>query len=197
MSSTNRGGQRMADDYYSSPASAVDAILERLGSLAGKRILEPSAGTGAIINRLRQRVLDCKLAADTHPYITAVEIDSERAAELRKIDHLMVIEGNFVTQAFARPYDLIVMNPPYSEALAHVERAISLLTPEGTCAALLRLAFCCSKKRAPFRAAHPFDLYPLASRPSFTGGQTDSADYAWFCFGHGRGGCFDVLETHP
>ena len=38
-------------------------------------------------------------------------------------------------------------------------------------------------------AALPADLYPLASRPSFTpDGKTDSAAYAWLVWGPGRGG---------
>ena len=43
-------------------------------------------------------------------------------------------------------------------------------------------------ERAPFHAEHPAYIYPLAKRPSFTGEGTDSAAYAWWVWGPGRGG---------
>lgn len=192
MSSTCRGAQRHLDDFYATPAWAVDAIIPKLGDLSARRILEPSAGDGSIVRRL--------LAAGAMPErVTAVEIDDERAAETRKI---CPATYGFDFLTFKPPIsvgsstDLIVMNPPFCLAQEFIERALThWLAPNGTCAVLLRLSFACSKKRAPFRAAHPFDVYPLASRPSFTGGSTDSADYAWFLFGKGHGGRFAVLEA--
>jgi hypothetical protein len=111
-----------------------------------------------------------------------------------------VVAGRVVHEDFLRvevgKFDLVVMNPPYSEAQAHVEHAIRHLKPGGTCAALLRIGFACTKKRRAFRVGHPFDFYPLATRPSFHGkeGGTDSCEYAWFVFG-GGGGRFRVLES--
>jgi len=38
-----------------------------------------------------------------------------------------------------------------------------------------------SKKRKDFWQRHPVNgLYVLSERPSFTGGKTDAAAYAWF-----------------
>ncbi len=198
MSSTSRGGERIADDFYATPAWCTDALLRRIGPLKGKRILEPSAGDGAIVRRL--------LAAGADR-VEAVEADHDR---YRTIVSPVVYWGRFedvsnvLTIPGADGFDLIVMNPPFALALEHVELAISLLAPGGICCALLRVAFACSKKRAAFRAAHPFDLLVLASRPSFTGGGSDSADYAWFLFGErtvGRsvfgpmtGGHFEIAE---
>jgi hypothetical protein len=46
---------------------------------------------------------------------------------------------------------------------------------------LLRLAFLEGQKRAPFwKAQPPYSVSVLAKRPSFTGGGTDSAAYAFF-----------------
>lgn len=193
MSSTT-GANKLAnpDDFYETPAWCVRAILPVLGPLPGLRILEPSAGRGAIVRELLRAGADpCNMAA--------VEIDQARCVSLLAIEPriAVVYELDFLAarSLHAPPPDLIVMNPPFSAAQEHVEHAISLLAPGGTVCALLRLAFVASAKRAPFRKAHPFDLYPLASRPSFTpDGKTDSADYAWFLFGEGHGGRFAVLE---
>lgn len=219
MSSTNRGGERAADDFYETPAWCVRAILFHLPALAGRRILEPSAGRGAIVRELLR-------AGATD--VDAVEIDAARLGAVSVIGTVderirqqaadwrgegpvrgggigVLLRGDFLrlsAEDFSAPFDLVVMNPPFAAAQEHVEHAISLLAPGGTVAALLRLAFCVSAKRAAFRAAHPFDLYPLASRPSFTpDGKTDSADYAWFLLhappfreARERGGRFAVLE---
>ncbi len=204
MSSTSRGGERIADDFYATPAWCTDALLRRIGPLTGKRILEPSSGDGAIVRRL--------LLAGADPvHVLGIEIDDGRATttEASGID---VWRSTFERWAagetpygFPDFFDLVVMNPPFSLAQHHVELAISLLAPGGLCCALLRVAFACSKKRASFRAAHPFDLLVLASRPSFTGAGSDSADYAWFLFGtrgiastisepRSTGGRFEIVE---
>lgn len=209
MSSTNRGSERSADDFYSTPAWCTDALLRRVGPLARKRILEPSAGVGAIVRRL-------VVAGATN--VVAIEADCERSDVIQEAPEVRVrmaerrpyvINTRFEAWAHGgQLFDLVVMNPPFSAAQEHIELAISLLAPGGMCCALERLAFGASKKRAPFRARHPYDKLELAQRPSFaTGapiggstaaqgslfgdepvklageGDTDSADYAWFCFG--------------
>ena len=197
MSSTGRGMARHPDDFYATPAWAVDAVLPHLGPLGDRWILEPSAGEGAIARRL--------IAAGALPErITAVEFDAERADACR-LSCPATYHRDFLTFtppiSAARNTGLIVMNPPFTLAQEFVERALShWLAPGGTCAALLRLAFACSKKRAAFRKAHPFDLLALASRPSFGLNKdgkpgTDSADYGWFLYGDKHGGRFSVLEA--
>lgn len=182
MSSTGRGAARAADDFYRTPAWTVDALLTVLGRIDGARILEPSAGDGAIVRRLIER--------GAEPYnVDAFELDHDRCMRVAgtgvrtwEYDFLLWdgaaiggwprFTGGPIRPVNAAPkqvrFDLVVMNPPFSAAQAHVEHAIRFLASGGTCAALLRLSFACSKKRAAFRAAHPFDLYPLAARPSFT-----------------------------
>jgi hypothetical protein len=86
------------------------------------------------------------------------------------------------------------MNPPYSQAKAFVQRAISEAAPNrGTVAALLRLAFMEGQARAEFHKWNPSDVFVLKKRPSFAGGRTDSCAYAWFVWGPGRGGRWQVL----
>ncbi len=193
MSSTNRGALRHPDDYYATPAWSVDAIMPHLPGLREARILEPAAGDGAIVRALRLHGVE-------ESQIEAVELDEERAAFCRM--SCPTVCGDFLKLPVpdGPSPSLVVMNPPYSLAQEFIERAMRWLTPGGTCAVLLRLPFACSAKRRAFRAAHPFDVFALASRPSFglnKDGEpgTDSADYAWFLFGEGRGGRFKVLEN--
>ena len=73
----------------------------------------------------------------------------------------------------------VVGNPPFNEAEAHVRMALD--TAQVGVAFLLRLAFLEGAKRRAFWTQHPAaSVHVLVSRPSFTGGATDSAAYGFF-----------------
>lgn len=181
-----RAPGRHPDDFYATPPWVTDAILPRL-PMAGS-IVEPSCGDGAILDRL------CAAMPRKTRGIYGVELNEERASQARaRCPRVEVIEADFLEWA-KRPtvedIGLVIGNPPFVYALEFVEASIALAAPtRGTVAMLLRLAFLEAQERAPFHAAHPSDVHPFASRPSFTpDGKTDSAAYAWFVWGPGRGG---------
>lgn len=224
MSSTGRSDVRDPDDFYATPAWTTRAIVPRLGELAGLRILEPSAGRGAIVREL--------IAAGADPdKIVAVEPHHGRAASIDGRTRLAVATfEDFASRAklHAWSFDLVVMNPPFRRAEEHIRLACSLLNAVGTVAALVRLPFLSeSQCRADFRATHPHDRLELVRRPSFTAEalpylsganleslatvkrngeretikevrarlmRTDSCAYAWGLFGAGRGGRFWTHE---
>lgn len=173
-------------DFYATPAWVTEAILPHL-PLGAARILEPSAGEGAIVRAL----LAAGVPGDR---LLAVEIDARRA----RLVPCQVVEADFLT---AQPWDashrpgLVIGNPPFSLAQEFVEHALEVVAPGGTVAMLLRLAFLESAKRLDLHRSKPADLYVLPSRPSFTSnGKTDSAAYAWFVWGPGRGGHWQILD---
>lgn len=118
-----------------------------LGSLSlsgeGQRVLEPSAGTGHLVDRILEEF--------DEPMVTAVEIDPFRAKVLRRKyqddPRVEVIEADFVRWAAGaygrRQFDTVVMNPPFSvkgDSLAyvnHIALAWSLLTPDGQLASIV------------------------------------------------------------
>ena len=65
MSSTNRGGQRMPDDDYATPAWATRAILPHLPTLRRAHVVEPFAGEGAIVEVLLAEGIPRGEARDT------------------------------------------------------------------------------------------------------------------------------------
>ena len=76
----------------------------------------------------------------------------------------------------------VVGNPPYEHAEGFVRKGIELAGPTGIVAMLLRLGFSGSQTRAPLHRELPSDMLVLDRRPSFTGGGTDTSDYAWFIY---------------
>lgn len=175
MSSTGRGAVRNADDFYSTPEWCTRLFFHALKIPKGTTILDPCCGDGAIL----------EVASDLGYATEGIELDAERAAEAAAKGFNVVVRDALSADPWAGPA-VILTNPPYTYALEFVERAIAESGGRDV-AMLLRLAFVASKKRAAFHKKHPSDIYPLSRRPSYTGKGTDSADYALFVWGEGRG----------
>lgn len=196
MSSTNRGAQRDARDFYPTPAWCVGCLLEAV-ELPGGTWLEPAAGRGAIVDAVRARrgEVTWKLV-EAHPE------PEDRAAYKR----LGVRVRDVHTKSFfdvglddlGGPIDVVITNPPFARAMEFVEHAMDL-GPK-TIVMLLRLDFLGSQTRAPFMRLYAPDVYVLPRRPSFVGRGTDSNEYAWFVWPGARRrrtGKVSVLDPTP
>lgn len=76
--------------------------------------------------------------------------------------------------------DCIITNPPFSLTVEFLTKS---LTEADVVIYLQRLNYLGSKARKDFwNDNKPSALIVLSKRPSFLGGKTDSADYAWFIF---------------
>jgi len=114
---------------FESPAAVVAAVFERTGSVAGLRVLEPSAGRGRLADEARSR------GGDVH----CVEVQHELCAGLRQKGY-RVTEGDFLalTVADVGLFDLIVMNPPFDRGrdCDHIRHALKFLKPGGSLVAV-------------------------------------------------------------
>lgn len=116
--------------FYGTPAKVIDDILRhKFSSLKGKRILEPQCGEAAIMEGLR------RAGADD---ILGIEVDLSRVLTSRR-KGFNVLHGNFLEAAAAKPFDIVVMNPPFygRHYAKHVRHAWSMLAPGGTLVAIL------------------------------------------------------------
>lgn len=116
----------------------VDALAARQGLKgAGLKILEPSAGEGALLQALKERMSPDAYASCL---MTAVEIDSGRAQSLESQGLAdQVFCGDFLSLASQLcRYDVILMNPPFDRRrdAAHVHQALQLLAPGGILVAI-------------------------------------------------------------
>lgn len=190
MSSTKRGSQRSEADAYGTPPWCTHRALEAIPGLPHKGVwMDPCAGEGAIIRAVNQ----------VRPGIlwTASELRPEAEVELAQTNAAYVIQ-DFLDDSYKPGWvDVICTNPPFRLAQEFIEKSLRLA---GQVVMLLRLNYLGSEKRADFlREFHP-DVYVLPNRPSFTDGQTDSIEYAWFHWVSGRSarsGQVRILASTP
>ena len=94
--------------YYPTPAQIVELMIDAADFKAADVFLEPSAGTGQIINLVRDFSARHKLNLD----LFACELNPRFAGELRRRG-LRVAEGDFLSFEAVSKADKILMNPPF------------------------------------------------------------------------------------
>lgn len=176
---------RHPDDAYLTPQPLANAIALALARYipAPQSILEPSAGEGAFVNAAQ--------LAWPRARIQAVEPRYEAGSRLTVPTYHGVLE-EYCHRTPESIFDLALGNPPYIRAEAHVALCRAQAR---TVAFLLRMSFLGSRRRASTLWSKPGLMYlmPLAQRPSFTGGGTDTSEYAVFIWERGFDGRPTVL----
>ncbi|MCW2904116.1 MAG: hypothetical protein JWO67_6381 [Streptosporangiaceae bacterium] len=133
--------------YFPTPSAVVDQLLELAEVRPGMRVLEPSAGRGAIARPLAE------LGAE----VDCVEIDRDRADLLITGGFLgrVVRCQDFLTLAPEPVYDRVVMNPPFArqQDIDHVLHALKFLRPGGRLVSVMALGvlFRQNRKAEDFR----------------------------------------------
>lgn len=119
------------DTFYPTPGTLVERMLAKRKKGKSEdqcKVLEPSAGDGAIVDRLineRSYYYDdskCHFFRD----VSCIEIDPTRQATLRGKNR-KVIDSDFLTYAGPDKFDLIIANPPFDHGDAHLLKAIDIM----------------------------------------------------------------------
>lgn len=128
-----------APQLFPTPEDLAARMVNEADLEPGMTILEPSAGTG--------RILDAILAADlisgySNPTdIIAVEINATLSnALMSRYNGVNVLTMDFLDYPVAEPFaDRILMNPPFKNGsdIKHVRHAIELLKPGGRLIAIM------------------------------------------------------------
>lgn len=107
-------------DFYPTPHEVIEQMLS-LSDIRGKIILEPSAGSGNIVDFLQKYGAKKVIACEINTKLQAIIADK---CELIASDFLTV------TPDMISHIDMIVMNPPFSNEEAHILHAWDI-APEG------------------------------------------------------------------
>lgn len=112
-------------DFYPTPDSLIAKMLSGIDiGYTVQTILEPSAGKGDILRRLGfgseksyyRKSLD----------IDCIEIDPNLRQILKGIDNIHIVHDDFLTYQAFKQYDLIIMNPPFSNGDVHLLKAFDM-----------------------------------------------------------------------
>lgn len=131
--------------YFPTPAALVARMIEAAGLPDGSRVLEPSAGSGAIADALRE----------AGHKVECIERHSSLCEILAAKGHNL-IRGDFLEISTAGHFDAVLMNPPFEggQDLEHVRHAFEAVKPGGRLVAIMGagVTFRQDKRFADFRA---------------------------------------------
>lgn len=169
------------DRYYTPPrlaAACLDTI--RWDLVRARHIVEPSVGGGAFLQAARL----------VHPDAEYTAVDMDPAAPGLALPGVHAVHADWL-DTVVPVGSVIIGNPPYSVAEEHVTHALRY---GSVVAFLLRIGFLASRKRYAWWQANPPDeVHVISRRPSFTGGGTDSQEYAWYVW---RAGSVGLQRLH-
>ncbi len=132
-------------EFYPTPHELAErmAALVKMDSVSS--VLEPSAGKGDLAAAIARR-LNCKenhygRRPGNDNFYDGLDIDTvEVSPELQHIlkgKGLRVVHDDFLTFATTKRYDLIIMNPPFSEGAKHLLKALEMQKNGGQIVCLL------------------------------------------------------------
>jgi phospholipid N-methyltransferase len=122
-----------APQLFPTPADLARRMVEAAGLEPGLCVLEPSAGTGAIVRAILEAVDTEVLGYEINGALCTVLRNSFPSYKLqvRCKDFLTVTE-------FAGCYPRVIMNPPFSNGddIRHIKHAVTMLAPGGRLVAI-------------------------------------------------------------
>lgn len=123
-------------DFYPTPEELTEKMLEGIDFHLIQTVLEPEAGKGDLADAVKKQYRDVYWRTDKECDIDTVEI----SPDLRHIltgKGYRVVHDDFLTYRTYKHYDLIAMNPPFSDGDKHLLHAIELQRNGGKIVCLL------------------------------------------------------------
>lgn len=114
--------------FYPTPPPLVSRMLAGVDFRTIGTVLEPSAGSGVLVEAVASRMSSYNRYGDAD--IDAIELDPELAAMLTGKGHRLVWD-DFLTYRTWKRYDLIVMNPPFAAGAKHLIKALDMQAAYG------------------------------------------------------------------
>ena len=120
-------------DFYPTPQNLIDKMLCGLDFSMIKSILEPSAGKGNIVEALKKKEESHNKYYGKKYFefdIDCIESD-QNLQHIIKGKNFRVVYNDFLTYNTMKEYDLIIMNPPFSNGCKHLLKALEMQERNG------------------------------------------------------------------
>lgn len=115
-------------DFYPTPDKLIEKMVEGLNFKMIRTVLEPSAGKGNIVESLQKeakKVLGSWTREENFLDVDCIEKD-QNLRHILKGNGMRVVHDDFLTYDTMKMYDLIIMNPPFSDGCRHLLKAMEM-----------------------------------------------------------------------
>lgn len=118
-------------NLYPTPEHLVNRMLSDLDFDMLKTILEPSAGMGSIVEKIKQK----EKPESYNRYKVTYDIDCVEVEQ--NLQHILkgkgfrVVHDDFLTYDTMKEYDAIIMNPPFDNGCKHLLKALEMQKRNG------------------------------------------------------------------
>lgn len=119
-------------DFYPTPEHLINKMVFGVDFNYIQSILEPEAGDGKIVDKLLE-IESPKYSYGSKKYnfdIDCIEADQNLQHILKGKNHRLVY-NDFLTYETMKEYDLIIMNPPFSNGCKHLLKALEMQQRNG------------------------------------------------------------------
>lgn len=133
----------VAPQLFPTPPEIARKMVDLAGLMAGRRILEPSAGTGNLIRAIVNNATGfecCDVVAVENNYQLSQGLETMRSKFVGAYEHnFKIICADFLScNGDLGKFDKVIMNPPFENAIdiKHINHAFDMLKPGGRLVAL-------------------------------------------------------------
>ena len=118
-------------DFYPTPEAIINKMLCDIDFKMIHSILEPSAGSGNIVEAIKKKEKFYSSTYNKVNYdIDCIEAD-QNLQSILKGKNFRVVYNDFLTYDTMKEYDLIIMNPPFSNGCKHLLKALEMQQRNG------------------------------------------------------------------
>ena len=112
---------RQIEEFFPTPPLVVKRMLEIAQLKPGMRVLEPSAGNGEIAEAIASKI-------GGSPDV--IEINSD-LREILRFKGFNLVDSDFLEFEPIMLYDAVLLNPPFSEEISHIQKAYQCRHKQG------------------------------------------------------------------
>ena len=143
-----------ATECHVTPADVAARMVEYLDAPPDAVTLEPSAGTGNLVQALIDsgHFKSCIITVEQHAQLSALMAE--------RFTHSIARHGCDFLEYKGMPFDRVLMNPPFRQVKQHVAHALGMLKAGGVLVALVPITF--QHPRAETLENLPVDTFSAA-----------------------------------
>ena len=113
-------------DFYPTPKRVIEKMMDGIQLELVHTILEPSAGSGNIVEWFKEKEQQKFSRWSKYTFnIDCIELD-QNLRHILKGKGFRVVGDDFLNYQTMKKYDLIVMNPPFSNGYKHLLKALEI-----------------------------------------------------------------------